>query len=111
MSGGTIIAVLASDIEAGPPLTEIKEEPNTVEEYSIRFALTSEAGLNDGLAFPFTNLAIALAGVASITPVTWAIDWVLVDVAYKNHRGHRDGPPRIRQWTHHLPSASILPRG
>ena len=30
----------------------------------MRFGLTSEAGLNDGLAFPFVNLAIALALVA-----------------------------------------------
>jgi NhaP-type Na+/H+ or K+/H+ antiporter len=27
----------------------------------VRYALTSEAGLNDGLAFPFVNLALALA--------------------------------------------------
>jgi NhaP-type Na+/H+ or K+/H+ antiporter len=75
--------VLASDIEAGLPLTEIEEEPDTEQEFSIRFALTSEAGLNDGLAFPFTNLAIALAGAASIASFSWAADWVLVDVAYK----------------------------
>ena len=33
-------------------------------EDEVRFGLTSEAGLNDGLAFPFVNLAIALALVA-----------------------------------------------
>jgi NhaP-type Na+/H+ or K+/H+ antiporter len=32
------------------------------EEDDVRFALTSEAGLNDGLAFPFTNAAIAALG-------------------------------------------------
>lgn len=84
---GAVIAptdpVLASDIEAGPPLTEMEEEPHTEEEFSIRFALTSEAGLNDGLAFPFTNLAIVLAGVTTVTSFTWAADWLLVDVVYK----------------------------
>ena len=45
--------VLASDIQVGPP--------NTEEEDEVRFALTSEAGLNDGLSFPFVNLAIAIA--------------------------------------------------
>ena len=45
--------VLASDVQVGPP--------GTGEEDEVRFGLTSEAGLNDGLAFPFTNLAIALA--------------------------------------------------
>lgn len=84
---GAVIAptdpVLAADIESGPPLTEIEEEPDTDQEYSIRFALTSEAGLNDGLAFPFTNLAIVLAGTASLASFSWAVDWVLVDVVYR----------------------------
>lgn len=84
---GAVVAptdpVLASDIDAGPPLTEMEEEPDTQQEHSIRFTLTSEAGLNDGLAFPFTNLAIALAGVVSITSFTWAADWILIDVVYR----------------------------
>lgn len=46
--------VLASDVEVGPP--------GTGEEGEVRFGLTAEAGLNDGLAFPFVQLAIALAG-------------------------------------------------
>ena len=48
--------VLAADVQVGPP-TEGGEHP-------LRFALTTEAGLNDGLAFPFVYLAIfiALAG-------------------------------------------------
>src|SRR6478735_7600272 len=45
--------VLASDVQVGPPL---EQDQNTV-----RFALTAEAGLNDGMAFPFTWLAILLA--------------------------------------------------
>ena len=45
--------VLASDVQVGPPGEGLEDE--------VRFTLTSEAGLNDGLAFPFVNLAIALA--------------------------------------------------
>jgi NhaP-type Na+/H+ or K+/H+ antiporter len=45
--------VLASDVQVGPP--------GAGEEDEVRFSLTSEAGLNDGLAFPFVNLAIAMA--------------------------------------------------
>lgn len=41
--------VLASDVQVGPP--------KSGEEDEVRFGLTSEAGLNDGLAFPFVNLA------------------------------------------------------
>jgi NhaP-type Na+/H+ or K+/H+ antiporter len=50
--------VLASDVQLGPP--------GTPEEGEVRFALTSEAGLNDGLAFPFINLAIAMAMAGSV---------------------------------------------
>jgi len=85
---GAVIAptdpVLASGIEAGAPLTEIEEEQHPRHEWgSVRFALTSEAGLNDGLAFPLTNLAIAVAGGSLLVPETWLYDWLLVDVAYK----------------------------
>lgn len=45
--------VLASSIQVGPP--------NTGKEDTTRFSLTSEAGLNDGLAFPFVYLAIKIA--------------------------------------------------
>ena len=45
--------VLASDVQVGPPHEGMEDE--------VRFALTAEAGLNDGLSFPFVYLAIALA--------------------------------------------------
>src|SRR5262249_41947730 len=45
--------VLAGDLGVGPPGEE--HEPET------SFALTSEAGLNDGLAFPFLVLGLAVA--------------------------------------------------
>ncbi|GGE17021.1 cation transporter [Polymorphobacter glacialis] len=44
--------VLAGDVQVGPPL-EGGEHP-------VRFTLTTEAGLNDGLAFPFVHLALAI---------------------------------------------------
>ncbi len=49
--------VLAADVQVGPP--------RTGEEDEARFGLTSEAGLNDGLAFPFVNLALALSLAAA----------------------------------------------
>jgi NhaP-type Na+/H+ or K+/H+ antiporter len=48
--------VLASDVQVGGP-GEGKED-------EARFALTSEAGLNDGFAFPFVHLAIALSAAS-----------------------------------------------
>ena len=69
--------VLASDVQlAGPGGTEETAEEDADDE--VRFALTSEAGLNDGLAFPFTNLAIAIAGGGS-----WLLGWVVEDVVVK----------------------------
>lgn len=66
--------VLASDIQVGPP--------KTGEEDEVRFALTSEAGLNDGLAFPFVYLAIAIA--VSVKDGTAIFeDWALVDVIWR----------------------------
>ncbi|WP_459190739.1 cation:proton antiporter [Halosimplex sp. J119] len=92
---GAVVAptdpVLASTVEATPPTAETNEEVDpTEQEGAIRFALTSEAGLNDGLAFPFTNLAIVIAGVnlatvdpTSLSSMAWLGDWFLYHVLYK----------------------------
>ncbi|TWF43983.1 cation:proton antiporter [Neorhizobium alkalisoli] len=66
--------VLASDIQVGPP--------QTGEEDDIRFALTSEAGLNDGLSFPFVLAAIAIANKGNDIS-GWIGHWFFVDVAWK----------------------------
>ena len=62
--------VLAADVKVGGP--------NSDDEDVVRHALTSEAGLNDGLAFPFVYAAIFLTGtgVASADPATWLARWV-----------------------------------
>ena len=66
--------VLASDVQVGPP--------RSGEEDDVRFGLTSEAGLNDGAAFPFVNLAIAMA-MFGATPGAWTLNWLGVDVVWK----------------------------
>jgi sodium/hydrogen antiporter len=75
---GAVIAptdpVLASDVQTS--------EPDKPDDSKVRLALTTEAGLNDGLAFPFTNLAILVA-VAGLTPSEWIVGWLVVDVFYK----------------------------
>ena len=68
--------VLAADVQVGPPGGDPEEEDD------LRFSLTSEAGLNDALAFPFTNAAIAMA-LAGTDPSGWLLDWFTVDVLYK----------------------------
>ena len=47
-------------------------------EDDVRFSLTSEAGLNDGLAFPFVYAAIAM--VAHRSAGDWVGSWFLTDV-------------------------------
>jgi hypothetical protein len=49
--------VLAGDAQVGPPL-EGGEHP-------VRLALTAEAGLNDGLAFPFVYLGLLVAALGA----------------------------------------------
>ncbi|MEV6371635.1 cation:proton antiporter [Micromonospora musae] len=68
--------VLASDVQVGEP-TDAEDS-----EDEVRFALTSEAGLNDGLAFPFVYAAIAIAGT-SLAPGDWLARWLTVDVLWK----------------------------
>ena len=68
--------VLASDVQVGPPGGGDDEEDD------LRFSLTSEAGLNDALAFPFTNLALALA-LSGTNTRTWLVEWFAIDVVYK----------------------------
>jgi NhaP-type Na+/H+ or K+/H+ antiporter len=63
--------VLAGDVGIGPPGDEEEREPN--------FALTAEAGLNDGLAFPFVFLG---AYVAAQGGSDWIWEWLAADVLY-----------------------------
>lgn len=72
--------VLASDVQVGEPVTEDLEEDDLPEEDDdIRFALTAEAGLNDGLAFPFVHLALLLlAGGFGLADAGEWVGWYLV---------------------------------
>jgi len=64
--------VLASDVQVEGPAVETDDDIDERDE--VRFALTSEAGLNDGLAFPFVNASILLAGAGSVG--VWGLRWV-----------------------------------
>jgi NhaP-type Na+/H+ or K+/H+ antiporter len=94
--------VLASDVQVGPP--------GSGEEDEVRFTLTSEAGLNDGLAFPFVLLAVALAHEISATSVAeWFVYAVLWKIAAGIGVGYAVG--RALGWvTFHLPNRAKLSR-
>ncbi|WP_375289375.1 cation:proton antiporter [Qipengyuania sp.] len=66
--------VLAGDVQVGPP--------HEGGEHPVRYALTTEAGLNDGLAFPFVHLGILIAAAGGLT-AGLAGEWLLRDVVYR----------------------------
>ncbi|MGI9156138.1 MAG: cation:proton antiporter [Marmoricola sp.] len=82
--------VLASDVQVGGPGSAIAEgvtdespyaeDPTVITESGeVRFALTSEAGLNDGLAFPFVYAAVLVAaGGSLLTGVGEWLAWYVV---------------------------------
>ena len=74
--------VLASDVQVAGPSAQQSEDPDSIdEEDEVRFALTSEAGLNDGLAFPFVYAAIFLATLGSVTE--WGLRWLAWELVGK----------------------------
>jgi NhaP-type Na+/H+ or K+/H+ antiporter len=94
--------VLASDVQVAGPQTG---EDAAEEDDDVRFSLTSEAGLNDGLAFPFVMAAILLATQGALSEwwgvwVSWyavgkvvvglvvgaAVGWALARVAFRSSR-------------------------
>ena len=75
--------VLAGEVQVGEPASD----PDTVEdleraEDEVRFGLTSEAGLNDALAFPFVYAAVLLATEGPDVG-SWIGGWIAYEVVYK----------------------------
>jgi sodium/hydrogen antiporter len=66
--------VLAADVQVGPPSDEKEDH--------VRFSLTSEAGMNDSMAFPFIWMAIAMAQTME-TGEEWFWHWLWQDLVYK----------------------------
>ncbi|GAA2745101.1 cation:proton antiporter [Terrabacter aerolatus] len=95
--------VLASDVQVEGPRVETDEEAAenesadgddrpaeaalgepVDEKDDVRFALTSEAGLNDGLAFPFVTAAVLLASAGGLSSVgSWGLQWLAWDLVGK----------------------------
>jgi len=62
--------VLASDVQVAEPTDRDR----------LRFALTGEAGLNDGTAFPFVLLGLSLLGLHDVGDSLWR--WFAIDVLW-----------------------------
>jgi NhaP-type Na+/H+ or K+/H+ antiporter len=74
--------VLASEVQVGEPTVEPEQDVDEPAEDEVRFALTSEGGLNDALAFPFVYMAIDMAEHGA-DPSGWLLSWVTVDLLYR----------------------------
>ena len=77
--------VLAGDVQVGAPdvanVEPRQDRTSSDERHEVRFALTSEAGLNDGLAFPFVYAAIYLSTKGS--PSRGSSQWVAWELVGK----------------------------
>lgn len=75
---GAILAptdpVLAGDLQVG--------RPQEGGEHPVRYTLTTEAGLNDGLAFPFVHLGILVAAAGGLS-FGLAGEWLARDLIYR----------------------------
>ncbi len=74
--------VLASEVQVGEPSVDDEDQA----EDEARFGLTSEAGLNDGLAFPFTYAAVAVSLAASGSAFavgSWLPKWLWLDLGWR----------------------------
>lgn len=79
---GAILAptdpVLAGNVQVGPP--------HEGGEHRVRYTLTTEAGLNDGLAFPFVHLGILVAAAGGLSFGLFG-EWMLRDLIYRVFAG------------------------
>ncbi|KQY23766.1 cation:proton antiporter [Rhizobium sp. Root482] len=97
--------VLAADIQV--------RGPQEGGEDTVRFALTSEAGLNDGFAFPFVHLAIVLS-LAATTGGPWFNQWLTLHVFWEVFAGIGSGwlVGRIFGWaTFKMPGDTLAKTG
>jgi NhaP-type Na+/H+ or K+/H+ antiporter len=72
--------VLAGAVQVGEPASD--QDDTEQQEDEVRFSLTSEAGLNDALAFPFVYFAITMAERGTQVQ-DWFGRWFAVDVVYR----------------------------
>jgi len=75
--------VLASDVQVGgPTVADELDDCRPIDETDeVRFTLTSEAGLNDGLTFPFVYAAVFLATEGALA--TWGPRWLAWELVGK----------------------------
>ena len=86
---GAAVLLAAMLAPTDPVLASDVQVEHAGDEHEVRFALTGEAGLNDGIAFPFVMLGLGLMGLHALGPL--GARWVAIDVAWGLAAGTASG--------------------
>jgi sodium/hydrogen antiporter len=78
LGGALLLAAILAPTD--PVLASDVQVEHAGDEHEVRFALTGEAGLNDGIAFPFVMLGLGLMGLHALGP--YGVRWLALDVAW-----------------------------
>lgn len=85
MNGGAAILLGAILAPTDPVLASDVQVDDAGDRDRLRFALTGEAGLNDGSAFPFVMLGLGLLGLHDLGDA--GLRWLALDVAWASLGG------------------------
>ena len=80
LSLGLAVLLAATLAPTDPVLASDVQVEHAADREPVRFALTGEGGLNDGMAFPLVLLGLGLLGHHELG--SWGARWVLVDVLW-----------------------------
>lgn len=78
LGAGVLLGAILAPTD--PVLTTDVQVRHAGDRDQLRFALTCEAGMNDGSAFPFVMLGLGLLGIHELGEFGWR--WVLLDVVW-----------------------------
>jgi NhaP-type Na+/H+ or K+/H+ antiporter len=78
IGGGILLGAILAPTD--PVLATDVQVRHAGDSDTLRFTLTSEAGMNDGSAFPFVMLGLGLLGATELGDYGWR--WVVVDVVW-----------------------------
>ncbi len=80
LSLGLAVVLGAVLAPTDPVLASEVQVKNTQDRDQVRFALTGEAGFNDGTAFPFVYLGLGLLGLHELG--AWGSRWFVIEVLW-----------------------------
>lgn len=80
LAAGAALLLAAVLAPTDPVLASDVQVAHAQDSDRVRFSLTAEGGMNDGAAFPFVMLALAMMGLHDAGP--WGLRWFGIDVLW-----------------------------